>query len=87
MTIIEVFLGDDEDIEDWLDKLEDAILAKHGDVSDAWKLAMLRNSIGSKNLPIIKQLQKNLSGENMLIFAQVRTAVIDHFRPRSNTVV
>ena len=51
-------LEQDEDIENWLEKLEDAILAKNGEVPDARKLATLRNSIGSRSLPIIKQLQK-----------------------------
>ena len=80
-------LEQDEDIENWLEKLEDAILAKNGEVPDARKLATLRNSIGPRSLPIIKQLQKNLPEADRNVYAQVKIAVINHFRPRSNIIV
>ena len=80
-------LGQDEDIEDWLENLEDAILAKHGTVNDERKLATLRSRIGASNLPIIKQLQKNLTADERVVYANVKTAVIEHFRPKCNTIV
>ena len=75
-----VELQADEDIEDWLDKLEDAVLAKHGDVSDARKLATLRSCIGASNVPIVKQLQKNLPEAERTNYNHVRAAIIEQFR-------
>ena len=73
-------LGLDEDI-------EDAILAKYGVVNDERKLAILRNMIGVTNLPIIKQLQKNLPAAERIVYVNLRKADIEHFRPRCNIIV
>ena len=75
------------DIVDWIDMLNDYMLASHGAMEDDRKLAMLRSCIGVSHITTVKHLQSQMTEENRKKYADVCKAVLEKFSIRRSVIV
>ena len=72
-----------EDINDWVDNLDDYFLACFKDEpADKNKIASLRRAIGTEHVKTVKELQSRLTDDDQKSYDHVKKAVIEHFQKK-----
>ena len=70
-------------IEDWIDELENYLLARHGDVNNDRKKAAVITYIGNEGRAVIRNLAQNKKDT----YPHLVDALKEHFQPGTNAIV